>query len=146
MSFWGITKWPPIEEWQLIAGSIAWAKIWSNSVFKTTQGHHKSNMLLDGSPSMSNRNCSSNFISRYRAMNGPPGTQQTQTLTNCWLNAGPSSAPLAQYLLSSGSMSCVCWVVITQKRCLTLTTLRYFSINHEDQRVFSIWNHFKCLS
>ena len=29
---------------------------------------------------------------------------------------------------------------------LTLTALTYFCINHGDQRIFSIWNHHKCLS
>ena len=29
---------------------------------------------------------------------------------------------------------------------LTLATLNYFSINHEDQFCFSIWNHHKCVS
>ena len=82
-----------------------------------------------------------------------------------WINAGPASRTLAQHLTNLRSVSGAWWIrsgeLITGlpaghlvesrighrlNNLLNPQSVDIFCIKHVDQRVLSIWNHYKCLS
>ena len=80
-------------------------------------------------------------------------------LFQCWPTANGAGPTLKQHWVKSSCLlgelshfdtrvpSVSGWNRLHSALCmLTLAVLNYFCINHDNQRVCSIWNHQKCLS